>query len=63
MNRHLAARAFSCALAAIPLAVSPLTHAEESQPAAGAATVDVAALPAGVYVVRSGASVMRVVKE
>ena len=40
MNRHLAARAFSCALAAIPLAVSTLAHAEAGQPAAGGATVD-----------------------
>ncbi|NBF18112.1 TonB-dependent receptor plug domain-containing protein, partial [Pseudomonas sp. Fl4BN2] len=38
--RHLAARAFSCALAAIPLAVSTLAHAEAGQPATGGATVD-----------------------
>ncbi|MEF9480993.1 TonB-dependent receptor plug domain-containing protein [Ralstonia sp. 1B3] len=31
---------FCCALAAIPLAVSTLAHAEAGQPAAGSATVD-----------------------
>jgi len=40
MTRHLAARALSCALAAIPLAVSTLARADEVQPAADHTKVD-----------------------